>query len=56
MTYEFLLLATVFDANIGLAILVEDLKGEVLDIGLHFRIIELAADKTLGVEDTKRQV
>jgi len=52
MTYEFLSLASVLDADIGLATLVEDSEGEVLHIGLDLRVLELAADETLGVEDT----
>jgi hypothetical protein len=36
--------------NIGLPGLVEDLEGEMLDIGLHLGVIVLAADKTFGVE------
>lgn len=54
MTYEFLLLATVFNLNIGLAIFAEDPEGEVLDIGLNFSVIEFTTDETLGVEDTKQ--
>jgi hypothetical protein len=30
---------------------VENLEGEVLDIGLHLGIIEFAADETFGIED-----
>ena len=52
-TYEFLLLASVLDTNIGLPGLVEDFEGEVLDVVLHFEVIKLAADETLGVEDTE---
>jgi hypothetical protein len=51
-THEFLLLATVLDTDIWLPGLVENLKGEVLEIGLYLEIIEFAADETLGVEDT----
>jgi hypothetical protein len=51
-THEFLLFATVLDTDVRLPRLVEDLKGEVLEIGLHLEIIEFAADETLGVEDT----
>jgi hypothetical protein len=50
-THEFLLLATVLDTDVRLPGLVENLEGEVLDIGLHLDIIEFAADETLGVED-----
>ena len=53
-TYEFLGFASVLDRNIGLSILVDHLEGKVLDIGLHFDIIELATNKTLGTEDAVR--
>ena len=52
-THKFLLLALVLNMNIGLPSLVEDLKREVLDIILHFKVIKLAADETLGIEDTE---
>jgi hypothetical protein len=39
--------------NVRLAALVDDLEWEVLDIGLHFCIVELPTDETLGVEDTE---
>jgi hypothetical protein len=51
-THEFLILATILDSDVWLASLVDDLEGEVLDIGLHFLIREFATDETLGVEDT----
>jgi hypothetical protein len=41
------------DTDVGLSSLVEDRERELLNIGLHLRIIEFATDKTLGVEDTK---
>lgn len=44
-------LATVLDLDVGLATLVDDLEREVLHIGLHLSVRELAADETLGVED-----
>ena len=50
-TYEFLLLTAVCYADVGLAALVEDSEGEVLDVGLNLGIGELAANETLGVED-----
>lgn len=52
-TYEFLGLASVFNRNIGLSSLVQHLEGEMLDIGLHFNIVELATNETLGIEDTE---
>ena len=55
-TYEFLLLTAVLDLDVGLASLVEDLEREVLDIGLHFGVIEFTTNETLGVEHTKRQI
>jgi len=40
-TYEFLVLtAVIIHANVGFAGLVENLEGEVLDIGLNFGILE----------------
>ena len=50
VTYEFLILATVLNLNVRLATLVEDLEGEVLDIGLDFCIGEFATNETLGIE------
>ena len=50
-TYEFLVLTTVGNADVGLAALVEDSEGEVLDVGLHLSIGELATDETLRIED-----
>jgi len=48
---EGLRLSLVFDLDDGLATLVDDLEGEVLHISLDLRIIKLAANQTLGVED-----
>ena len=53
-TYEFLGFASVLDRNIGLSSLVDHLEGKVLDIGLHFDIVELATNETLGTEDAVR--
>ena len=39
------------DLDVGLASLVDNLEGEVLDIGLNLSIAELATDETLSVED-----
>ena len=44
-TYEFLVLTTVGNADVGLAALVEDSEGEVLDVGLHLSI----EDGVMGV-------
>jgi hypothetical protein len=52
-TYEFLIFATVLDPNVWLATLVEDLEGEVFDVGLHFWFGEFAANETLSIEHTK---
>jgi hypothetical protein len=43
-TYEFLGLATVLDRDVGLSPLVKHFEGEVLDIRLHFGILELATN------------
>jgi hypothetical protein len=51
-THEFLVLATVLHAHIGLPALVKDLEREMLDIGLDLGFIEFAADETLRIEDT----
>jgi hypothetical protein len=51
-THEFLLLATVLDTDVRLPGLVENLEGEVLEVGLDLLIIIFAADETLRVEDT----
>jgi len=38
-------------ADIWLAGLVDDLEREMFNVGLHFRVRELAADEALRVED-----
>ena len=48
---EGLLLALELNLDDGLATTVDDLEGEVLHIGLHFRIGELASNQPLRVED-----
>ena len=50
-THELLVLATVLHPDVGLAGLVEDGEGEVLDIGLNLGVAELASNETLRVED-----
>lgn len=50
-TDEFLCLTAVLDLDVRLSGPADDLEGEVLDIRLHFGVIELAADETLGVKD-----
>ena len=44
-------LALELDLDDGLASAVDDLEGEVLHVGLHLLVGELAADETLGIED-----
>ena len=51
-THEFLLLATVLHTDVRLPGLVENLEGEVLEVGLNLLIIKFAADETLRIEDT----
>jgi hypothetical protein len=51
-THEFLFLATVLDTDVRLPGLVEDLEGEVLEVGLNLLIIKFAANETLRVEHT----
>lgn len=43
---ELLLLAVDLDLDNGLAILLDDLVGEVLDVGLDFLLVELAANQS----------
>jgi hypothetical protein len=50
-THEFLVLAAVLDLDVWLATLIDDPEGELLDIGLYFRIGEFATNKTLRIED-----
>lgn len=54
MTYEFLLLAVILNADAGLAALTEDSEREVLEIGLNLRIVELATDEMLSIENAVR--
>jgi len=39
------------DLNSGLAILVDNLEGEVLHVTLNVLVVELATDQTLDIED-----
>ena len=55
MTYEFLVLSTVRNADVRLALPIEDLEGEVLDIGLDFNIAELASNETLSIENASEK-
>ena len=51
-TNKFFLLATVFNMDVGLATLAEDLEREMLDIRLNLGIIKLASDETFRIEHT----
>ena len=53
-TYEIFLLASVLHLDIRLAVLAKDLEREMLQIGLHLSISELATDKTFGIENAGR--
>jgi hypothetical protein len=53
-THEFLVLAAVLDLDVWLATLIDDPEGELLDIGLYFRIGEFATDETLRIEDAEK--
>ena len=55
-TYEFFLLATIFNADVGFTSLAEDLEWEMLEIRLDFGIIELASNETFCIEDTVGEV
>lgn len=55
-THEFLGLALELDLDVGLAALVGDLEGKVLDVGLDFDIIELATDQSFCVKDTREMM
>lgn len=50
-TYGVFPVALVLHLNIRLAVLAKHLEGETLQVGLHFRISELATDKTFGIEN-----
>jgi hypothetical protein len=52
-TYKFFLFITVFNTDIGLAILVKDLEWEMLEIRLDLCIIELASDETFYIKYTE---
>jgi len=55
MTYEFLVLTAVRNADVGLSCLIDEPEREVPHIGLDFSVIELAADETLSIENTSGQ-
>ena len=55
-TNEFLGLAGILDLDVGLSALSRDFEGEIFDISLHFGVVELATDETLGVKDTRQNV
>lgn len=51
-TYKVLLISTVLHTDVGLAVLFDDLEGPVLHVLFDFRVVNLAANETLGVEDS----
>jgi hypothetical protein len=53
-TYKFFVFAPVLDSDVWFTGSVDYLEGEVLDVRLDFWVGKLPADKTLGVEDTRR--
>ena len=55
MAYEFLVLTTVRNADVGLSSLIDDPEREVLHIGLDVRVVELAPDETLSIENTSEK-
>ena len=46
----------VFNADVGLAVLAEDLEWEMLEIRLDHFIIKVASDETFCIENTECQV
>ena len=54
-TYKFFCLATVFNMDVGLATLAEDLEREMFDIRLNLGIIKLASDETFRIKHTEEQ-
>ena len=55
MAYEFLVLTTVKNADVGLSSLIDDPEREVLHIGLDVRVVELAPDETLSIENASEK-
>ena len=51
-SYKFFPLATVFNLDVGLTALAEDLERVMLDIRLYLGIIKLASDETFRIEHT----
>jgi hypothetical protein len=54
-THEFLLLASVLDLNVRFGVFAEDLKREVLQVGLHLSVSKLAANETLSIENAREK-
>jgi hypothetical protein len=53
-TDKFLFLTTVGDLDVGFAAFVENFKGEVFNVGLHFGIREFASNKSFSIENTDK--
>ena len=51
VTYKFFFLATIFNTDVWLATLAENLEWKMLDIGLYFVVIELASNETFCIEN-----
>jgi len=51
-THKFLVLATVLNLDVWLAVLVDNLEWKMFHILLHFRIGEFTTDETLDIKDT----
>jgi len=52
VTYEFLGFTFVFNLDDWLSTFGYNLEGEMLEIRLHFSVVEFATNKTLGIEYT----
>ena len=51
-THKVLLVTTVLHADVGFAVLFDHLEGPVLHVLFDFGVVNLAANETLGVEDS----
>lgn len=51
LAYKFFLLSTILDDDKRLGLLADNFEREVLEIGLHFSILESPTDETLRVEN-----
>ena len=52
-TYKFFLFTTIFNTDVRFATLVKDLEWEILEIGLHPRVIKLASNETFHIINTE---